>query len=182
MTPGPVSVGRPSIGMRISAASCSSALAHGARTLQHAPQRRPRAYLFGMTGKLAEKQQHAALERQGTAGFGKQPHRSVRKGRVPTGKGDVVVLLVVGIPPQHDVAESHSLLERGKKFLALDVLAAQDPVIVEDPDLDILQAALLDDRPGLRAAAHLFWLHDGSSSVSRRSFHRPCLRTCALWP
>ncbi len=87
----------------------------------------------------------------------------VGEGGVPAGEGDVVVLLVVGVPAQHHVAEPQALVQRREELGAVDVLAAQDAVVVEHADLDVRQPPLLDDRPGLRGGAHLVWLHAENS-------------------
>ena len=129
------------------------------RPRQHAPQRAARADLFGAAGELRQEQQHVAFQRQRPAGARQQAHRRIREGGVPAGEGDVVVLLVVRVPAQHHVAEAKAFVERGEELVAVDVLAAQDAVVVEHPDLDVLQSALLDDCTRLRGGAHLFRLH-----------------------
>ena len=118
---------------------------------------------FGRAGELGEKQQHVALERQSAAGAGQHAQHGVGIGGVPAGKLDVVVLLVVRIPTQHHIAEANALVERREEFFAVDVLAAQDAVVVEDADLDVMQPALLDDRARLRGGSYLFGQHLSNS-------------------
>ena len=79
------------------------------------------------------------------AGVGQDAHGCVRIGGVPAGVVDVVVELVVRIPAEHHVAEAEALLERREELVAADVLAAQDAVDVDDPDLDVRVPALFDE-------------------------------------
>ena len=62
---------------------------------------------------------------------GQQPHRGVGEGGVPAGEGDVVVLLVVRVPAEHHVAEAQAILEGREELVAIEELAAQNPVVVE---------------------------------------------------
>ena len=83
-------------------------------------------------------------------------------GGVPAGVCDVVVELVVGVPAQHHVAEAEAALQRREELGLRHVLAAQDAVDVEDADLDMGQAALLDDLAGVGGGADVlrFQRHD----------------------
>jgi hypothetical protein len=65
----------------------------------------------------------------------------------------VVIELVVGVPAEHDVAEAEPAVERRFELGPRHVLAAQDPVDVEDADLDVLEIALRHD--GARIAGIL---------------------------
>jgi hypothetical protein len=85
------------------------------------------------------------LERDVAARVGQHAHRRVGVGRVPARVLRVVVELVVGIPAEHDVAEAEAARQRGQELLARHVLAAHDPVDVEDADLDVVDLARGDE-------------------------------------
>ncbi|MNY28236.1 hypothetical protein D3C86_1621970 [compost metagenome] len=129
--------------------------AHRLATLDHSPQRGARANRFSGLGKLADKQQHAVLEGNIAAGVRQHPHRRVRVAGVPAGVAGVVVELVLDVPTEHHVAEGEAAVQGGEELAAAQVLAAHHPVVVEHPDLDVTEATLLDDAPGVLAGFYV---------------------------
>ncbi len=153
---------------------------HVLRALHRAPQHRARAQRLGLTGELAEEEQHVFLEGNLSARIRQHSHRRVRVAGVPAGEVDVVVELVVGIPAEHYVAETEAAVEGGEKFLPCHVFAAQNAVDVEHTHLDVRHLPLLDDGTGIRGGLYVRWLHqfpprsgerDRLGSRARR--HRP---------
>ena len=71
---------------------------------------------LGPVGEFAEEEQGLLLEGELAAGIGQDAHRRIGIGGVPAGEGDVVIELVVGIPAQHDVAETEAALQRGEEL------------------------------------------------------------------
>ena len=130
-----------------------------AAALDHAAQQCARADGLGRRRELAQEEESAVLERQRSAGVGQNAYRRIGIAGVPAGELDVVVELVLAVPAQHDVAESEPALERRQELLPRHVLAAQDPVDVEGPDLDVRQTARLDDGTRVRRALDLAWFH-----------------------
>jgi hypothetical protein len=112
------------------------------RALQHAPQSAARADRLGASGELAEKQHGLRLERNVAAGRRQHPHRGVGVRGMPAGELRVVVELIVRVPAEDDVAESEVLVECRQELVAAQILSPQDPVGVEDADLDVFDAAL----------------------------------------
>ena len=127
--------------------------------LEHAPQRGARTHRFGLLGELAEEHDHVAFERDVAAGVGQHADGCIRIGGVPAGVLHVVIELVVRVPAQHHVAEAETLVERREELVAAHVLAAHDAVVVEDPDLDVIELALLDDLACIGRGTDVFWLH-----------------------
>ena len=64
---------------------------------------------------------------------------------MPAGELDIVVELVVGSQPSTTSQKPKPFSSAEKNLLATHVLAAHDAVDVEHADLDVGQAALLDD-------------------------------------
>ena len=133
--------------------------AQRARLVDHPAQQAARAGHVALLDELGEEEQHAGFERNVAAGLGQDAHGRVRIAGVPAGVLHVVVELVVGIPAQHHVAEAEALVERAEELLARHVLAAQDAVDVEHADLDVGEAALLDDLPGVGDGLDVFGSH-----------------------
>src|SRR5207237_6662777 len=106
-------------------------------------------------GELQEEEQGLFLEGKLPAGFRQYPHGRVGIGGMPAGEGDVVIELVVGIPPQDHVAETDSTVESGKEFDLGNVFASQDAIVVENTDFDMANAALFHDAPCIVGGANL---------------------------
>ena len=84
--------------------------------------------------------------------MGQDPHRRIRVACVPSGEGDVLVLieLVVGVPTEYHIAEGQPVFEDRKELVAADVLASHHAVHVVQADLHVLDVSGLDDRLGIR--------------------------------
>ena len=132
--------------------------AHRLAALDHPQQGVARAHRLGLIGEFAEEQQHAVLEGNLPAAGGQDAHRRVRVGGVPAGVAGVVVELVLDVPAEHHVAEAAAVLQRREELAAVDVLAAHHPVDVEQPHLDVAEAAFLDDAPGVLDGLHIAWI------------------------
>jgi hypothetical protein len=78
---------------------------------------------------------------------------------VPARVLHVVVDLVLAVPAEHDVAEAKAAVERRQEFFTREVLPSHDPVDVEDADLDVGRAALLDEAACVSRCADLPRLH-----------------------
>ena len=114
------------------------------------------------SGEFAEEEQGVLFEGDRPAGLRQDAHEGVGIGGMPAGEGDVVIELVVGIPAQHHVAETEAALQRREELDLGDVFAAQHAIGVEDADLDMGQAPLLDDLAGVGGSADVlrFQRHD----------------------
>ncbi len=145
--------------------------AHPLRLLQHPAQGAARAERLGRACELAKEEERALLEGQRPAGLGQDAHRRIRIGGVPAREGHIVIELIVGVPAQHHVAEAEAAVE-GREELGLgDVFAAQHAIGVEQADLDVGDAPLLDDLARLGRAADVFGLqrHEIPPPVRRHS-------------
>src|SRR5882672_244499 len=78
-----------------------------------------------------------------SAGRGSNACDRVGKGAVPAGEIAFVVELVVGVPAEDNVAEIEPRLQRAQKLLARQILSANDAIEIDDPELDVGQAARL---------------------------------------
>jgi hypothetical protein len=126
---------------------CAHQIAHIRSSLEHAPQRAPGANLLGAPAEFPQHQNGFGLVGDVAPGLGNDAYRGIGIGGVPARELGVVVELVVRIPAQNHVAESHVLVERGEKLIAIEILAAQDAVGIEDADLDVLDPALSQSLP-----------------------------------
>ena len=130
-----------------------------AAALEHAAQGAAWAHGFGGRSEFAEKKQHPVLEGMSRQTVRQQSHRRIREPRVPAGELDVVVELVVGIPTKDHVAKAKALVQCAKELFLRHVFAAQDAIDVEDADLDVAEATVLDDGLGVLSASNLGCFH-----------------------
>ena len=77
------------------------------------------------------------------------PHGRIRVAGVPAGVLHVVVELVFYIPAQHHITEGKAAVECRKEFAAAEVFAAHHPIVIKHPNLDMTEATLLDNAPGI---------------------------------
>jgi len=57
------------------------------------------------------------------------------------------------------------VLESGEELAAAHVLAAHHPIVVEQTDLDVAQATLLDDAPGIAQGLYIPWFEHANPCV-----------------
>ena len=93
------------------------------------------------------------------AGRGIDARGGVGIGGVPAGERALVVELIVGIPAQHDVAEAEALIERADELVAGEIFSANDPIEIDDAELDVRQAPLLDQGPGIGGGLYTSCVH-----------------------
>src|SRR6185437_6938229 len=118
--------------------------------------------------EFGEKEQGLRLEGDFAAALRHDACRRVGIGGVPPRIRQIVDELVIRIPAQHDVAKAETALERRKELVARYVLAAHHPVDIDEPQLDMAEAARLDDTARIGRAFYITCLHSSPPSPQRR--------------
>ena len=65
---------------------------------------------------------------------------------MPAGKPETIDQLIIGIPAEDHIAKPQPLVESRQKFFAPDIFAAQHAIAVEESQLDMLDAAIVNER------------------------------------